>query len=88
MYFQKKCVIIQKENVFTTMAEQFKKKEIWKEERHKRKTSTNVHLQMTVVSAEEAKSGACCPKVWFECNGPETDRECDGGKNWTSDDSA
>ena len=30
----------------------------------------------------------CCPKVRFECNGPETDRECDGGTNHdtTSDD--
>ena len=33
------------------------------------------------------EDGMCCPKVWFECNGPETDRECDGGTNWTSDDS-
>ena len=34
------------------------------------------------------EDGMCCPKVWFECAGPETDRECDGGKNSTSDDSA
>ena len=27
------------------------------------------------------EDGMCCPKVWFECNGPETDRECDGGTN-------
>ena len=37
------------------------------------------------------EDGMCCPKVWFECNGvdgPEADKECDGGTNddTTSDD--